>query len=70
MKVDNRQLITETLPYDSQEARQEFLQSRIQVLEHELNQLNLLDHPQEIQTICKEIIAIKEVLGKTNPVTK
>lgn len=67
MKVHNMQLIAETLPYDSQEARLEFLQGRIQALENDLNQLNLLEHPREILSICKEIIAIKEVLGKITP---
>lgn len=70
MKVQDMQLIAETLPYDSQEARLEFLQGQIQRLEHELNQLNLLEHPCEILAICKEIIAIKEVLGKIAPVTE
>lgn len=69
MKVHNM-LIEGTVPYDSPEARVAFHQARIQALEAELDQLNLLEHPREIESICKEIIAIKEVMGKIAPVTK
>lgn len=70
MKVQNMHLIDDTVPYDSHETKQENHLARIRLLEEELNQLNLLEHPCEIKAICKQIITIKELLSKISPVTK
>lgn len=70
MKVQNMHLIDDTVPYDSRETKREYHLARIKLLEEELSQLNLLEHPCEILAICKQIIVIKELLGKITPVTK
>ena len=70
MKVQNMHLSGDTVPFDSREAQQDYHLSRLKQLEEELNQLNLLEHPHEIQAICKQIIAIKELLRKITPVTE
>lgn len=70
MKVQKLPIIDDTVPYDSRETQREYHLARIRLLEAELNQLNLLEHPCEIKAICKQIIAIKELLGKITPVTK
>jgi hypothetical protein len=62
--------ITDVVPYDSREAKQEYHLARIRLLEEELEKLNLLEHPCEILCICKQIIAIKEVLQKLTSVAK
>jgi hypothetical protein len=70
MKVQKMHMIDDTVPYDSRETKQEYHLARISQLEEELNGLNLLEHPCEIQAICKQIIAIKELLRKIAPVTE
>lgn len=69
MKVQNMHLSDDTVPFDSREAQQVYHQARIKQLEEELNGLNILEHPHEIQAVCKQIIAIKELLRKITPVT-
>lgn len=63
------QLIDDTLPFDSREAQQHYHLARVKQLEEELNRLNIMEHPHEIQAICKQIIALKELLRKIAPVT-
>lgn len=63
-------LVDDTVPCDSRETKQAYHLARIKALEEELSQLNLLEHPCEILTICKQIIVIKELLSKIMPVTK
>ncbi|WP_315823214.1 hypothetical protein [Paraflavitalea speifideaquila] len=62
-------IIDDTVPYDSRETKQEYHLARIRLLEEALNRLTLLEHPCEILAICKQIIAIKELLRKIAPVT-
>jgi hypothetical protein len=69
MKVQNMHLSDDTVPFDSREAQQVYHLARMKQLEEELNRLNILEHPNEIQAICKQIIAIKELLRKITPVT-
>ena len=51
-------------PYDSPELQRRHQLARIKLLEEELERLNLLEHPCEIQALCKQIITIKEQLAK------
>lgn len=58
------QLIEDTVPFDSHEARRDHHLAKLRALEAELQQYNLLEHPREILAICKQIIAMKEALGE------
>lgn len=69
MKVQNMHLSADTVPFDSREAQQVYHLARMKQLEEELNRLNILEHPREIQAICKQIMTIKELLRKITPVT-
>lgn len=62
--------LIDTAPFDSRETQRAYHLARIQQLESALNELNLLENPCEIETICKQIIAIKELLRKITPVIK
>lgn len=62
--------LIDTAPFDSRETQQAYHLARIQQLESALNELNLLENPCEIEIICKQIIAIKELLRKITPVTE
>jgi hypothetical protein len=52
------------LPADSKEVQKEYHQGKIKLLEEELSRLNILEHPLEIQSICRKIILIREVFKK------
>jgi hypothetical protein len=52
------------LSADSKEVQKEYHLGKIKLLEKQLNLLNILDHPVEIQSICQKIIAIKQGLKK------
>lgn len=62
--------LIDTAPFDSRETQQAYHLAKIQQLESALNELNLLENPCEIEAICKQIIAIKELLRKITPVTE
>lgn len=49
---------------DSKEVLKDYQLGKLKLLEKELNRLNLLEHPREIEIICKKIIMIKERLAK------
>jgi hypothetical protein len=69
MKVQEIHL-KDSLPFDSPETFRSFQLGKIKLLEEELNRLNLLEHPCEIQALCKQIIIIKEQLLKAKPQVK
>ena len=49
----------------SKEIQKDLPLDRIKLLEHELNQLTILENPLEIQEICNRIMDIKKTLQKT-----
>ena len=51
---------------DSLEVMEAHIQDRINQLEKSLNQLNLLDNPTEIVSICREIIEQRLLLAKVS----
>lgn len=69
MKGQEMPLI-DTVPFDSREIQQLYHLAKIKQLESTLNELNLLENAREIEAICKQIIAIKELLRKIMQVTE
>ena len=69
MKVQEIHL-KEPLPFDSPETQRSYQLGKIKLLEEELSELNLLEHPCEILALCKQIIALKEQLPKVTPQVK
>jgi hypothetical protein len=53
-----------TLPFDSWEVFELYYHGKIKVWEDQLQQLNVLDHPVEIEAICRQIIAVKNLLRR------
>jgi hypothetical protein len=41
--------------------------SKRRQLEYRLDQLNIMDHPMEIQRICREIVAVKKKIQQLDP---
>jgi hypothetical protein len=52
---------------DSREVMVDYYNGKIMQLEDELNDLTILQHPIQIQTICGKIIAIKNILCEMKP---
>ena len=73
--IDNRKVpiiaARDGMPYrtpvilaDSLEVMENYYRDKIQVLKEGLEQLNLLEHPQDIYFICREIAQTKSLLRK------
>jgi hypothetical protein len=52
---------------DSIEVLRKFHLEKIKLLEEELSQLTILEHPLQIRKICNDIIRIKKTLEKVPP---
>lgn len=53
-----------SLPFDSWEVFELYYLGKLKVWEDELSRLTILEHPIEIQFLCREIIAVKSMLGR------
>ena len=49
---------------DSLEVMEYYYRGKLQEMEQSLSQLNLLENPREISSLCKEVIHTKEILKK------
>lgn len=58
------ELRTTTIPFDSWEVFELYYLGKIKLWEDELCKLTILDHPIEIQFLCREILKVKNLLGR------
>ena len=52
------------LPADSWEVEKDFQLRKLSALKEELSMLNILEHPRQIQVICRKIVLIKNLLAE------
>jgi hypothetical protein len=53
-----------SLPADSKEVQKEFHLRKINSLKEELSMLTIQEHPRQIQSICRKIILIKNMINE------